>query len=253
MLVVSVNPRSGRIAWCSAGNPAPLLAVDGGPARLLSGRSGPALGQGDDAPRPENVSLLEPGERLLIHTGELAADVSEDVTLPALLPTAPPALLPAAPPADDRPDGDVAVVTVHRRAAAVAARGLPQLDLTWTYPLDVTTAATVRRDLSSALDSDAVDPDLLFDLRVAATEAINNAVEHAQQPREPQVRVTLRVTGGLVRLGVQDFGDWRARPASRDRGRGAILMNAYGEVRVTTNDLGTLITIERQWTAASDG
>jgi len=31
-----------------------------------------------------------------------------------------------------------------------------------------------------------------------------------------------------------------------DRGRGALLMNAYGDVRVTSTSTGTLVTIERR-------
>ena len=62
------------------------------------------------------------------------------------------------------------------------------------------------------------DDDLLYDLLVAVTEAINNAVEHAQDPSRPEVRMRLRVAGGLVRVEVQDFGGWRARPPARDRG-----------------------------------
>ncbi|WP_232345099.1 ATP-binding protein [Actinoplanes awajinensis] len=86
----------------------------------------------------------------------------------------------------------------------------------------------------------------MYDLQVATTEAINNAVEHAQQPSRPEVLVRLRVLGDLIRVEVQDFGGWRARPPARDRGRGAILMNAYGEVHVSTSPVGTLVTIERR-------
>jgi len=60
--------------------------------------------------------------------------------------------------------------------------------------------------------------------------------------------VRLRVAGGLVRLEVRDFGGWRERPPARDRGRGALLMNAYGDVRVTATPAGTLVSIERRWT-----
>jgi anti-sigma regulatory factor (Ser/Thr protein kinase) len=110
-------------------------------------------------------------------------------------------------------------------------------------------AAAMRRDLRAALDGDDIDPDLLQDLQVAATEAVNNAVEHAQRPSRPEVRVHLRVSDGLVRIVVRDFGGWRARPPARDRGRGAMLMNAYGEVRVTSTATGTTVTIERRWSA----
>ena len=42
------------------------------------------------------------------------------------------------------------------------------------------------------------------------------------------------------------------RPAPMDRGRGALLMTAGGEVRVATTSTGTLVTIERRLTIAPD-
>ena len=60
-----------------------------------------------------------------------------------------------------------------------------------------------------------IDPDLLYDLQIATSEAVNNAVEHAQQPTRPHVEVRLRVRSGLIRIEVQDFGTWRARPPAR--------------------------------------
>ncbi|MGX6607067.1 ATP-binding protein [Micromonosporaceae bacterium Da 78-11] len=115
----------------------------------------------------------------------------------------------------------------------------------WTYPLAPTASAAMRRDLRSAL-SGRIDPDLLDDLQVAATEAVNNAVEHAQQPTRPDVDVRLRVVDGLIRIGVRDYGTWRGRPAPMDRGRGALLMNAYGDVTVSPTPAGTEVTIERR-------
>jgi anti-sigma regulatory factor (Ser/Thr protein kinase) len=136
-----------------------------------------------------------------------------------------------------------------RPPAPAAEVALPDFDTTWVLPLAATSAAAVRRHLRAVLDSDQTDPDLLTDLQVAATEAVNNAVEHAQHPTRPEVHVRLLVTGGLVRVEVRDFGTWRERPPARDRGRGATLMNAYGDVRVTTTGTGTLVTIERRWSA----
>jgi anti-sigma regulatory factor (Ser/Thr protein kinase) len=142
---------------------------------------------------------------------------------------------------------DVAVVAVHRRAGTEPAEipALADLDRSFAYPLVPTAAAAMRRDLRAALPA-GIGGDLLDDLLLAASEAVNNAVEHAQQPTRPEVGVRLTVSGGVVRVTVQDYGSWRGRQPAMDRGRGAMLMNAYGDVRVTSTSTGTLVTIERR-------
>ncbi|TNH31094.1 response regulator [Micromonospora orduensis] len=120
------------------------------------------------------------------------------------------------------------------------------LDVAWTYPSAPTSAAALRRDVRLALADLDVDPDVLEDLLLAASEAMNNAVEHAQRPSRPEVRVRLQVGGGLIRISVRDFGTWRDRRPAMDRGRGALLMNAYGDVRLVSTAEGTTVTIERR-------
>ncbi|MEU8185272.1 ATP-binding protein [Micromonospora sp. NPDC049047] len=125
------------------------------------------------------------------------------------------------------------------------------LDVGWTYPSTPTSAAAMRRDVRLALDDLDVDPDLVEDLLLAASEATNNAVEHAQRPSRPEVQVRLQAGGGLIRISVRDFGTWRDRRPAMDRGRGALLMNAYGDVRLISTAEGTTVTIERRLTGSA--
>ncbi|MFG1764798.1 ATP-binding protein [Micromonospora parva] len=120
------------------------------------------------------------------------------------------------------------------------------LDVGWTYPSEPTSAAALRRDVRGVLGELDVDTDVLEDLLLAASEAMNNAVEHAQRPSRPEVRVRVQLGGGLVRISVRDFGTWRDRRPAMDRGRGALLMNAYGDVRLVSTAEGTTVTIERR-------
>ncbi|MEU5907024.1 ATP-binding protein [Micromonospora sp. NPDC047467] len=120
------------------------------------------------------------------------------------------------------------------------------VDVRWAYPSAPTSASAMRRDVRQVLGDLDVDPDVLADLLLAASEAMNNAVEHAQRPSRPEVRVRLRVGDGLVRISVRDFGTWRDRRPAMDRGRGALLMNAYGDVRMVSTGEGTTVTIERR-------
>ncbi|MEU4564821.1 SpoIIE family protein phosphatase [Actinoplanes sp. NPDC023936] len=261
LLVIRIDPRTGAFTWCSAGHPTPVVSAPGEPTTLLAGLIGPPLGL-TRARYRQNTGSLRQGGQLLLFTDGLVEDFPKSIdeglnrlcershrefVAGAPLTALVDAVLGDVP----RPQhDDIAVVAIRRDpAAARTGVSLPELETTWTYPLGPGASAAARRDLQAALQGDAADQDLLYDLQVAATEAINNAVEHAQRPSRPEVHLRLRVTGGLVRIEVQDFGGWRARPPARDRGRGAILMNAYGDVRVTTTATGTLVTIERRWTA----
>jgi anti-sigma regulatory factor (Ser/Thr protein kinase) len=88
-----------------------------------------------------------------------------------------------------------------------------------------------------------VDPDQAYDLLIAACEAATNAVEHAQDPIEPFVDVRFSVTDDLIEIDVRDYGQWRERTASLDRGRGSTLMSAVGEVTATPGPEGTTVVI----------
>ncbi|MGK5677222.1 ATP-binding protein [Micromonospora sp. URMC 106] len=127
---------------------------------------------------------------------------------------------------------------------------LAALETGWTYPSKPTSASAMRRDVRASLEALDVDPDIVQDLLLAASEAVNNAVEHAQRPSRPEVRVRLRVVAGTVQISVRDFGTWRDRRPAMDRGRGATLMNAYGDVRMVSTAEGTTVTIERRLSPA---
>ncbi|GAA3957918.1 SpoIIE family protein phosphatase [Actinoplanes auranticolor] len=253
LLVGRLSPATGDFSWCSAGHPPPVRSAPGEETRLLTGPAGPPLGAAVAAYEQHEESLPPGAQLVLVTDGLLAGDGTARLLQRAgtsYANGAPAATVVEAVLADAaQPRDDIAVVAVRRRGpvAPAATVTLPEVDATWVYPLVPTAAAAMRRDLRGALSGDRIDPDLLDDLQVAATEAVNNAVEHAQHPSRPEVEVRLRVADGLVRVVVQDFGGWRERPPARDRGRGALLMNAYGDVRVTSTATGTTVTIERRW------
>ncbi|MEW2330116.1 ATP-binding protein [Micromonospora chersina] len=132
-----------------------------------------------------------------------------------------------------------------RRPDVSRQEAVRAVDSSWTYRSEPAAAATMRRDLRAALATLDADPDLVQDLVTAASEAMNNAVEHAQHPSRPEVRVGLRVDAGTVRVTVRDFGTWRDRRPAMDRGRGATVMNACADVRLICQADGTTVTLER--------
>jgi signal transduction histidine kinase/CheY-like chemotaxis protein len=242
-----LSPADGVLSWCSAGHPRPVLCAPDRPAAPLAGRAGPPLGHTGVA-WPEHRTTLAPGARLLFWAGgepapDLAQRCEEAAAAGAGAGGTAGAVLAGAP-------GGLALA-VHRRPAPRprTPATVGDVDERWVYPLTPTASSVMRRDVRRALGA-GVDPDLRDDLLLAATEAVNNAVEHAQDPARPEVEVTLRVTGGVVRIEVQDYGTWRERAPAMDRGRGALLMNAYGDVRVVATSTGTRISIERRLDAA---
>ncbi|MFF5181339.1 ATP-binding protein [Micromonospora sp. NPDC000316] len=226
------------------------------PVLVLSARAGEAasvvglnLGADDYLVKPFAAAELIARVRAAIrrahaHRGPVGGPVSAPpVGAAAVVPApAPAATVPAADPAaagglNDGPS----VVSEADRAGLDGT-----VDVRWAYPSAPTSASAMRRDVRRVLDDLNVDPDVLEDLLLAASEAMNNAVEHAQRPSRPEVRVRLRVGDGLVRISVRDFGTWRDRRPAMDRGRGALLMNAYGDVRMISTGEGTTVTIERR-------
>jgi anti-sigma regulatory factor (Ser/Thr protein kinase) len=88
-----------------------------------------------------------------------------------------------------------------------------------------------------------LDEELAYDLLLAACEAATNAVEHAQDPTEPVIDVTVEVGLEDVVIAVRDHGHWRERVPSMDRGRGSMLMSAFAEVTATPSAEGTTVVI----------
>jgi anti-sigma regulatory factor (Ser/Thr protein kinase) len=72
---------------------------------------------------------------------------------------------------------------------------------------------------------------------------VTNAIEHAVDPIEPFVDVSVSAADDVVEIAVRDYGQWRERSASLDRGRGSTLMSVVGEVTATPSPEGTTVVI----------
>jgi anti-sigma regulatory factor (Ser/Thr protein kinase) len=115
--------------------------------------------------------------------------------------------------------------------------------MSWRLPSEAAAIPVLRRRLRSWLDVSGVEPDDAYDLLLAACEAATNAIEHAQAPTEPYVEVSAAVVAGGIRIAVRDYGQWRERTASMDRGRGGTLMSAVGDITATPSPEGTTVVI----------
>jgi len=113
----------------------------------------------------------------------------------------------------------------------------------WRLPSEPSSVPVLRGRLRAWLEAAGVDADQSYDLLLAACEAATNAIEHAQHPTEPFFEVGASSDGVVVRISVRDFGQWRERGASMDRGRGSTLMSAFGEITATPSPEGTTVVI----------
>jgi anti-sigma regulatory factor (Ser/Thr protein kinase) len=127
----------------------------------------------------------------------------------------------------------------------------------WRFPSVLTSVAELRRELRGLLDDSALSCDETEDLLLAASEAANNAVEHAQQPTEPFFDVSTEVDDGQVTIVIQDHGGWQQPTSPSGRGRGLAMMRALADTTVTTRSHGTTVTIRSRCTgpgaAAEEG
>ena len=249
---------TGALQWCSAGHPPPAVLHDGA-ASWLAGEVTPPLGAGFGVPAVDNTSVLPAGAHLVLYTDGLVEDRDSqlDDGMPALLArltasrrTEPAALVAAVleEPGAARTD-DTAVLVVHRLARTGSRRAALR-DVERTLHVDATrqAAGQVRAEVRPLLRAAGVDEDVLFELLLGLSEAVNNAVEHPVDTTSDEVAVTVRVdaAAGTVRLEVRDSGRWRERRPSMDRGRGATLMAASASVQVRPSADGTAVVLERQ-------
>jgi signal transduction histidine kinase/CheY-like chemotaxis protein len=157
------------------------------------------------------------------------------------------AVAPPSPPSPSRrgPVRDVRALVPASRPPAVAPPPPPARVHyeRWRFPSTPQAVPALRRALRRLFSTAELDEDQAYDLLLAACEAATNAVEHAQEPIEPYVDVTAEVGGGRVVITVRDYGQWRQRVPSMDRGRGSTLMSAFADVTAVPSPEGTTVTI----------
>ncbi|MCW2740129.1 MAG: Sensor protein [Blastococcus sp.] len=139
------------------------------------------------------------------------------------------------------PAADESGPSAPRRPHAIDPTAGPSVE--WRMASEAGSVPVLRRRLRSWLHAAGVDPDQAYDLVLATCEAATNAIEHAQEPTEPFFDVTGAVVGGQVRIAVRDYGQWRERVPSMDRGRGSTLMSAFADITATPSPEGTTVAI----------
>ncbi|MGI5506034.1 ATP-binding protein [Lentzea sp. CA-135723] len=114
------------------------------------------------------------------------------------------------------------------------------------FPADAREVGPVRHRLRDWLKDSGLTDDEASDLVLAASEAINNSVEHAYSTSPGVVEVRARVEpDGSTSVDVSDRGQWRTPPpALTMRGRGLLLMReSVDEVRIDRRASGTTVRL----------
>ncbi|MEV4000758.1 SpoIIE family protein phosphatase [Actinomadura sp. NPDC049753] len=262
LCVAAVDPADGRLTYCTAGHPPPLLIPSAGPARYLRSSGGGPLGTGTGFPLAED--RLAVGDQILLYSdgivrrpgqevaagtvelAEVAADVAagralrEDwlaavdrlttQTLELLVRTS-------------GHDDDIALLAAQRTA--------PHAPLLLDLPAESEAIPAARKALDEWLyDLGARAEDVIL-LRHAIGELVTNAVEHAYDGAPGAVRIRAGCTGrGGVEIEVADDGHWREPwQPTEDRGRGLAMASDFADdLHVETGPRGTTATVRHRLT-----
>src|SRR5262249_26418491 len=105
--------------------------------------------------------------------------------------------------------------------------------------------AQLRTDLRPFLSEVLHDAAAEYDMLVACSEAVANAIEHPLDRRDPLIAVDAHCDGEELVISVRDSGHWRlAHTATElERGRGLVLMNGLTQLSIETHDHGTTVIL----------
>jgi serine phosphatase RsbU (regulator of sigma subunit)/anti-sigma regulatory factor (Ser/Thr protein kinase) len=248
---VVVDPEAGICRYTSAGHPPPLVAYPDGTVEFLEGARGLPLGAVPDVRYTQAVVDVPAGSVLLLYTDGLVErrsrplDEGLELLRSAVVegPRDPERLvehvLERLVGSGERGD-DIALLAV--RLFPVAPR---VLDL--RVPSEVGSLDLVRDALRVWVEGGPLSRAESEDVVLASWEACANAIEHARDPGEESVRIRAELEQSVVRIVVEDTGQW-APPSDRfDRGLGIRLMNALmSTVEIVRGDTGTRVTLEKE-------
>ncbi len=257
LLIAEYDPEHRRIRYSSAGHPPAMLRMPDGTVEALEGGRSMPLCATDQAQYHEAEHDLPPGSMLVLYTDGLierrgeSLDVGLD-RLAEVLRTAPDAVEDVADRllldflADDAPADDVALL-------CVGVRG-PEASLRLRVPAAARQLSRMRREVTEWLTRVGASEVETHEIAVAVNEAAANAIEHAYGLSDEEFVVEADQHGDRVELVVRDFGQWRTRRTSGDRGRGLDLARGLMDsVDVEPGSDGTVVRLRRRLAGAEGG
>lgn len=252
-LCLTIDPWSGETSAASAGHPPPLIIGPSGSTRFMDVRPSPPLGSGLSRAHEESVTTVEPGSVVLLYTDGLVERAGESLTagLGRLASAAAEAVDAVGDDPDrvsdriitslvthaDRPD-DVAILAVRLMRATEPVR--------LRLPAEPSSVREARHAVTQYLAWAGIDRPETYDVALACTEAVANAVEHGHPGGEGEVTLEAEVAAGVVTVRVTDQGSWSDTPPDADRGRGlAIIERVMDGLEIERRRTGTMLTMRR--------
>ena len=234
-----LDPGGGRLTYATCGHPPPLVISAGGTARFLAATGAGPLGTG--SPPLLATGTVQPGELLLLYSDGLIERPDRTLSqgMDELASAAADAVASRAPftRAAHTAAGRVCQLTVELLtrtgyaddvtvlAAQRLADPVPVLDQ--QLPAEIAALHVARDRFDGWLTRADPVPEDRDALRLAITEILTNAIEHAYPPARPgplQIRAAL-CGDGYLECHVTDHGAWH-RPDLADDGGGHGLMVA---------------------------
>ncbi|MFI5892345.1 SpoIIE family protein phosphatase [Actinoplanes sp. NPDC051513] len=255
--MVSLDPVSGDLTYCTAGHPAPLVVSPSEQTRFLTGTGGTPLATGGSF--PIGRAHLAPGELLLLYSDGIIerpgrthpSGAAELATVAASC---------AAGRAFSDPDLSVAervcVQTVemlvratghHDDITLLAAQRVPAVaDLDFDLPPEPAALHGARETIGAWLTAAGATTQDAFVVQHALGELMTNSIEHAASV----VAVSGWLTPtGEVSVAVRDQGAWRTPTVSPARGRGLAMASQLVEsIKVSPSATGTTVWLRHTLT-----
>ncbi len=269
VLLIVLDPATGRMEYAGHGHPPPLLLQGDGQTRFLPVTPAGPLGIGSAAPEPRG-EVIAPGELLLLYSDglverpgralqdgldELAGVASAALLGPLPVETTIPAVSSARVcdlvverlgMAVDAYRDDVTLLVARRPVAA------PR-DLNLEVPADALGLRSAAQELLGWLHELEVSAADRVALTHAVGEAVTNAVEHAYPGIDDELAPTVALHGsldaqGIAQLVVTDHGRWREpAPDPGSRGRGLMMMRSMVScVTLHPSEQGTTVELRQQ-------
>lgn len=106
----------------------------------------------------------------------------------------------------------------------------------------------LRRQLGGWLKEAGASGRELFEIKLAATEAFANAIEHAREPTSQLIEIEGTISDRTVTLAVRDHGRWQDDYLAKESGGlGLTIMDELmHSVVVEPFEDGTVVTMQRQ-------
>ncbi|MGH9056137.1 MAG: ATP-binding SpoIIE family protein phosphatase, partial [Acidimicrobiales bacterium] len=253
---VVVDAGANSVSYACAGHPYPLLLhPDGRVQYLTDGRRVPLCIQSLGGRAESGFRELPPGSALVLYSDGLVERAGESLDRGF------DRLAAAAADCQCFSTGDLCSTLLVRMVppggytddvvvVAVRPVGTTTRSFVTTLHATIDEAPPARHELRAWLDAVTVDPATAVNVVLAASEAVNNAIEHGSHlDPERTVSIEAFLHHGKIVVAVTDWGRWTSHTsASRrepSRGRGLTLIHALSD-RVATfrSSTGTRVTME---------